>query len=169
MRDDCLEIERKFLIRMPDIQWLETAAQAADIVQTYLEKGEKGLSSRVRRRSGKNGTVFTHTEKRHISSMRREEYEREISEEKYRQLLLLADSKRRPVEKRRYVLEYRGQNFEIDIYPFWSDRAIMEIELEDECQAVDFPPEIDIIKEVTEDKRYTNSSIAREIPVEDLG
>lgn len=30
-------------------------------------------------------------------------------------------------------------------------------------------PEIDIIKEVTEDKRYTNSSIAREIPVEDLG
>ena len=67
------------------------------------------------------------------------------------------------------MLEYRGQNFEIDIYPFWSDRAIMEIELEDECQAVDFPPEIDIIKEVTEDKRYTNSSIAREIPVEDLG
>ena len=169
MRDDCLEIERKFLIRMPDIQWLETAAQAADIVQTYLEKGEKGLSGRVRRRSGKNGTVFTHTEKRHISSMRREEYEREISEEEYRQLLLLADPKRRPVEKRRYVLEYRGQNFEIDIYPFWNDRAIMEIELEDECQAVDFPPEIDIIKEVTEDKRYTNSSIAREIPVEDLG
>ena len=54
--------------------------------------------------------------------------------------------------------------FEIDLFPFWEDRAILEIELQDEAQPVEFPPEIEILKEVTEDRRYTNSSMAKEIP-----
>ena len=168
MTKDCLEIERKFLIRRPGAEWLETKAEGTDILQTYLVKGEKGLSGRVRKRSGKNETVYTHTEKRHISAMSREEYEREISEEKYRELLLQADPERRPIEKCRYVLMYKGQCFEIDLYPFWHDRALMEIELEDEAQEVDFPPEIEIIKEVTEDRRYTNSSMALNIPFDPI-
>lgn len=168
MNNNGIEIERKFLIRRPERNWLENAADGSDILQTYLKKTESGFSSRVRRRSGKNGTVYTHTEKRHISAMSREEYEREISEEKYRELLLQADPERRPIEKRRYVLMYKGQCFEIDLFPFWHDRALMEIELEDEAQEVDFPPEIEIIKEVTEDKRYTNSSMALNIPFDPI-
>ena len=168
MACNCLEIERKFLIRKPDKKWLETEAEGWDMVQTYLIKDGSGLNSRVRKSSGKGGSVFTHTQKRHISAMSREEYEREISEEEYRELLLKADPERRPIEKRRYVLMYKGQCFEIDLFSFWPDRALMEIELEDEAQKVDFPPEIEIIKEVTEDKRYTNSSLAREIPMEPL-
>lgn len=164
-----IEIERKFLICRPDETWLEENGEGTDIVQTYLTKRDKGLSCRVRRRSGKKETVYTYTEKRHISSIKREEYEREIDEKEYNELLLLADPGRRTVEKRRYVLPYRGQDFEIDIYPFWNDRAIMEIELERENQAVDFPPQIRIIKEVTQDRRYTNSAIAREIPSYPLG
>ena len=168
MACNCLEIERKFLIRKPDKKWLETEAEGWDMVQTYLIKDGSGLNSRVRKSSGKGGSVFTHTQKRHISAMSREEYEREISEEEYNKLLLTADPKRRTIEKRRYVLMYKDQRFEIDLFPFWSDRAIMEIELEREDQAVDFPPEINIIREVTEDRRYTNSSLAREIPMETL-
>lgn len=168
MNNNGIEIERKFLIRRPERNWLENAADGSDILQTYLKKTKNGFSSRVRRRSGKNGTVYTHTEKRHISAMSREEYEREISEEEYRELLLQADPERRPIEKRRYVLMYKGQCFEIDLYPFWHDRALMEIELEDEAQEVDFPPEIEIIKEVTEDRRYTNSSMALNIPFDPI-
>ena len=168
MACNCLEIERKFLIRKPDKKWLEDKAEGCDMVQTYLIKDGSGLNSRVRKSSGKGGSVFTHTQKRHISAMSREEYEREISEEEYNKLLLTADPKRRTIEKRRYVLMYKNQRFEIDLFPFWSDRAIMEIELEREDQAVDFPPEINIIREVTEDRRYTNSSLAREIPMETL-
>ncbi len=163
-----IETERKYLIRRPEEQWLESAAEGSDIVQTYLMKDDSGLNSRVRKRSGKGGAVYTHTRKRHISAMSREEYEREISEDEYNALLLTADPKRRTIEKRRYVLPYKGQCFEIDLFPFWSDRALMEIELEREDQAVEFPPEIEIIKEVTEDKRYTNSSLAREIPMDTL-
>lgn len=168
MNNNGIEIERKFLIRRPERNWLENAADGSDILQTYLKKAESGFSSRVRRRSGKNGTVYTHTEKRHISPIRREEYEREISEKEYKELLLFSDPKRRAIEKRRYVLMYKGQCFEIDIYPFWKDRAVMEIELENENQAVDFPPEIEIIKEVTEDRRYTNSSMALNIPFDPI-
>lgn len=40
----------------------------------------------------------------------------------------------------------------------------MEIELEDESQSVRFPPFISIIREVTGDKRYTNSAIAKHLP-----
>ena len=163
-----IETERKFLIRMPEKDWLEGETESSDIVQTYLINTEKGMSRRVRQRSGNNGTVYTHTEKRHISAMSREEYEREISREEYEKLLSQADPGRRRIEKRRHVLRYRGQCFEIDVFGFWNDRAIMEIELESESKSVDFPPQIEILKEVTEDGRYTNSAMAREIPMDEI-
>ena len=58
--------------------------------------------------------------------------------------------------------------FEIDVYPFWKDRAIMEIELDDEGQEIVFPPEIQIIAEVTTDRRYTNSSLAKQVPYDSI-
>ena len=58
--------------------------------------------------------------------------------------------------------------FEIDVYPFWNDRAIMEIELDYEGQEIVFPPEIQIIAEVTADKRYTNSSLAKQVPYDSI-
>ena len=45
------------------------------------------------------------------------------------------------------MLAYEGKEFEIDVYPFWQDRAVMEIELADEAETVALPPEIEIIKE----------------------
>lgn len=162
------EIERKYLIRMPDAAWLEANAAGSDIVQTYLETKAPGCSSRVRMRRDANGTVYTHTEKKRISAMRREEAEREISREEYFTLLKKADPKRRVIYKRRYILEDRGQRFEIDVFPFWRDRAVMEIELEDEGTPVELPVDIAVIKEITADKRYTNASLARELLFEPI-
>ena len=42
---------------------------------------------------------------------------------------------------------YENQYFEIDIYPFWNDKAILEIELSDENTEIKFPKEINVIKE----------------------
>ena len=64
------------------------------------------------------------------------------------------------------MLAYEGKEFEIDVYPFWQDKAVMEIELTDETETVKLPPEIEIIKEVTRDRRYTNAALAREIPLD---
>lgn len=166
MNQNGYEIERKFLIRRPAADWLEANCQGSDIIQTYLKTEATGHSDRVRRRAGKDGVVYTHTVKRRINDLRREEQEREISEREYLALLQRADPERRSIEKRRYVLAYEGKDFEIDVYPFWQDRAVMEIELADEAEAVKLPPEIEIIKEVTQDRRYTNAALAREIPLD---
>ena len=53
-----------------------------------------------------------------------------------------------------------GKYIEIDVFPFWKDKAYLEIELISEDEKVEIPPFIEIIKEVTQDKRYTNKSIA---------
>ena len=47
------------------------------------------------------------------------------------------------------------------MYPFWKDRAILEIELADEDEKIDFPEFIKVIKEVTDDERYKNASLAQ--------
>ena len=49
---------------------------------------------------------------------------------------------------------------EIDIYEFWNDQAIMEIELESEDQVIDLPGFIEVIKEVTGDPAYYNGALA---------
>ena len=72
-----------------------------------------------------------------------------------------ADTSRRQIWKTRYCLTYQNQYFEIDLYPFWQDKAIAEIELSDENAQVVFPEQIQVIKEVTGDESYTNASLAK--------
>ena len=166
MNQNGYEIERKFLIQRPDDAWLEAKCRGSHIIQTYLKSEAPGYNERVRRREDKSAVVYTHTVKRRINDLRREEQEREISEAEYRALLQRADPERRVIEKRRYVLAYEGKDFEIDVYPFWQDKAVMEIELTDETETVKLPPEIEIIKEVTRDRRYTNAALAKAIPAD---
>ena len=166
MNQNGYEIERKFLIQRPDDAWLEAKCRGSHIIQTYLKSEAPGYNERVRRREDKSAVVYTHTVKRRINDLRREEQEREISEAEYRALLQRADPERRSIEQRRYVLAYEGKKFEIDVSPFWQDRAVMEIELTDETETVKLPPEIEIIKEVTRDRRYTNAALAKAIPAD---
>ena len=166
MDNEVYEIERKFLIRRPDRRFLEQRAVGSEITQTYL-LSEPGETNRVRARRTGDQVSYTHTRKYKINSMRRVELEREISKTEYERLLELTDPERRPIRKERWVLEYHGQFFEIDLFPFWERQAYLELELTDEEQAIDFPPELEILREVTGDKRYTNAALAREIPPED--
>lgn len=76
-------------------------------------------------------------------------------------VLMQADTTRRQIRKTRYCLAYKNQYFEIDVYPFWTDRAIAEIELSDENAAILFPKKIKVIREVTDDDSYKNASLAR--------
>ena len=78
----------------------------------------------------------------------------------YLDLLMEADPGKRPIRKTRYCLTYDNQYFEIDIYPFWHDKAILEIELQEEGEEIRFPKELVIRKEVTGDPAYKNSTLA---------
>ena len=122
----------------------------------------------MRKRGRAGDWHYTHTEKLRVSDLRRVENEREIGEAEYCELLRRADPSRQTIAKTRWVLPWRGQLFEIDIFPFWDDRALMEIELTEENQAVELPPQIRVLREVTGDRRYTNSSLSREILREPL-
>ena len=161
------EIERRFLIRMPDAQRLSAMGESSSITQTYL-KSEKGTTARVRRRGKPGDWTYTHTVKKRLSHIRREEYEREISREEYERLLENADERKRSIEKTRHCISYMGQLLEIDIFPFFEDRAILEIELEGEDQPITLPDSLCVIKEVTGDGRYTNAAMAEKIPYDEI-
>ena len=156
------EIERKYLIEYPDLNILENYPKS-EIAQTYLKTND-GMTSRVRKRTTNGVTKYIFTEKKRITDVKCIENERELSSEEYEELLKLADTERRTVIKTRYCIPFNGKVVEVDLYPFWSDRAIAEVEMENEDEAVTLPEFIKVIREVTAEKAYKNYSIAKEIP-----
>lgn len=156
------EIERKFLIEYPDLDWLEKEpnCQRIEIIQTYL-KSSADEEVRVRQRGFNGNYIYFQTTKKKVSEAKRVEVEKRLSQNQYLELLMEADTTKRQIRKSRYCLTYRGQYFEIDVYPFWKDQAIAEIELSDENAKIEFPKEIKVIKEVTDDEKYKNASLAR--------
>lgn len=156
------EIERKFLIQYPDIRWLESIpnCQRIEIIQTYLTAKE-GEEVRVRQRGMDGNYIYFQTTKKKVSDVKRVEIERRLSKDEYLKLLMDADSSKRQIRKTRYCLTYENQYFEIDVYPFWTDKAIVELELSDENTEIVFPEQIKVIKEVTEDENYKNASLAK--------
>ena len=156
------EIERKFLIEYPDIKKLSKLknCKKVEIIQTYLTS-ENGDEVRIRQRGINGNYVYYKTTKRSISPIKRIEKEKRLSKEEYISLLMKADSSLKQVRKDRYCLTYNDQYYEIDVFPFWDDKAIMEIELKSEDEQVVIPPFIKVIKEVTNDSEYKNKSFAK--------
>jgi len=155
-----LEIERKFLIRYPDPELLEqTCSKKTELAQTYLVS-EKGRSRRIRKSQCGSDTVYWYNEKERISDRTRIERERIISEEEYKDLMKEAIPDSRTIFKTRYDIPSGDRCFEVDLFPEWNDRAFAEVELEYEQQEFEFPACLSVIKEVTEDRRYTNKSLA---------
>lgn len=156
------EIERKFLIEYPDVAWLEQNpnCRKIDIIQTYL-RSDENEEVRVRQRGFDGHYIYFKTTKRKVSDVKRIEVEKRLSQEEYLELLMEADTTRRQIRKTRYCLTYEGQYFEIDLYPFWDDKAIAEIELSDENAVIVFPKQVKVIKEVTDDEMYKNASLAK--------
>ena len=160
-----LEIERKYLIAYPDLEQLQALCAAVyEMEQTYLHAAP-GVTARVRRRVGEREEFF-HTEKVRISDRTAVERERQITREEYERLLQTREEKAMTVSKRRYCLPYGGLLFEIDVYPFWQKVAVMEVELSAEDQYVELPPQITVIREVTDDYRMKNAALARHVPDE---
>ena len=156
------EIERKYLIEYPDIKWLESnpSCKRIEIIQTYLNS-EEGEEIRVRQRGVDGHYVYYQTIKRKVSDVKRIEIEKRLSQAEYLKLLMDADTTKRQIRKTRYCLTYESQYFEIDVYPFWADQAIAEIELSDEHAQIVFPEQIKVIREVTGDDAFKNASLAK--------
>ena len=162
------EIERKFLIAYPDVALLESwpGMTRFEMVQTYL-LSSPGDEVRVRQRTQDGLSQWFHTVKRG-EGIKRQEEEREISREEYQSLLPQADPTKRILRKTRYCLPYRGKLLEVDLYPFWQDQAVLEVELEREDDLIPIPPELTVLREVTGDMAYKNAVLAntdKEVPL----
>ena len=157
-----LEVERAFLIEYPDVKWLESLedCRRVEITQTYL-LSNPGEEVRVRQQGADGNYSYYETVKKPIDGMTRAEVERHLTQKEYLKRLQDADPAKRTIRKTRYRLMYEGQNFEIDLFPFWQDRALCEIELADEHAPVVLPPQLRLIREVTDDPAYSNAALAQ--------
>ncbi len=157
-----LEIERKLLIAYPDLDLLDSLpnCKGVEIEQTYL-LDEQGKKSRIRKRGRDGNYLYFHTVKNNVTDTKRVEVETRITEQKYLDLMQYADPTRNTIKKTRYCLAYGAHYFEIDVYPFWNDKAVMEIELLTEDEPFEIPLFITVIEDVTSDKRYRNSALAK--------
>ncbi len=153
------EIERKFLVKQPDTDILDVKRKIS-ITQTYLKNGENNAQRRVRRIVDGENIIYTYTEKLFITAVTRKEMEYEIDESEYNRLIVQACEDYSPINKVRYCFDYQNQLFELDVYPFSDNLAIMEIELDSEEQEISFPDNVTILKEVTSDSDYSNASLA---------
>lgn len=161
------EVERKFLIKMPDLEKLNELSnvQKVEILQTYLKETGVGNVNdeevRVRQRGDGTTFMFTKTIKRKISGLKRVEIERKISSEEYLKELMNADTSLHQIRKTRYCISYKNSYLELDVYPFWDDKAILEVELVNEDDEFHIPEFIEIIKEVTDNEVYKNYNLAK--------
>lgn len=162
MSNNNLEIERKYLIKMPDMEKLRKAENYdwSEIEQVYVNDTMDGMFGRIRKR-GKNGVYkYYKTFKKDVTAVTRVEIESEISEKEYTDLKKHCREGFGVIEKTRHVFDYKGLTFELDIFPFWNDKAFLEAEVASEDTEIPIPDFIEVIKEVTEDISYRNSALA---------
>ena len=154
---------------MPDLELLRRCdgVRIKKIEQTYLEY-ESGKNARVRRIDEDGRVSFVKTVKQRISTLSAFEEEYEIDADTYKNELEYADKTKSTVIKTRYCIPFENHVIEIDVYPFWSDRAILEVELANEDESFSLPDHIRVIKEVSEDGRYKNTNLAKEIPYDEI-
>lgn len=157
------EIERKFLIKKPSDKMLNSLdfSSKSEITQTYL-KSNGNTERRLRQRGNdKDGYTFYYAEKTPVSEIERIEKDEKIDIRKYVSLLNEADTSLHQIQKTRYAFLYKNQYFELDIYPFSDEYAILEIEVQNEDDEIQLPDFLEYVKEVTNDNSYKNHSLAK--------
>lgn len=150
------EIERKWVIDPDDIPFDLSKAKKDVMCQSYIS-----FSPTIRIRS-ENGHryVLCVKAKPKGSYLAREEFETELTKEQYE--FLLSKKEGSIIEKTRYTVKHEGLNYEIDIFHgSLSPLAYLEIEFPTVEDAVSFKSPSWTIKDVTDDFRYKNASLAK--------
>ena len=157
-----METKRKYLIARPDPAALDRRpnCQRVEITQAYLRSEIPGEMIRIRQRGRDGSYVYFKTRKRSIDGKRIEMEER-LTHHEFLDLLMQADPTYRTIRKDRWCLSENGLYYNIDLYPQWDDQALLEVELYSAGDKVRFPEGIQVIREVTGEKEFTNPYIAR--------
>lgn len=152
----------KYLIAMPDLAALEREyrIEGIDMMQTYLQQTNPQVTRRIRQQRNGEDYLYFYTEK-HMTESGQWETEKPIAEKQYIRYLMEGDTSLHAVHKTKYRFTHNGTPFEIDVYPFCSERAVMRAALPVGTQAPDWPPQITVLREVTGDAAFKNRQLAR--------
>lgn len=145
-----LEIERKFLVKVIP----ENLSQypSIEILQGYLEINKDGSEVRIRQ----EGNKYFRVKKTGKGKTRQETPPEELTKEEFDGLWPKTEGKR--LRKTRYQVE----SMEVDIYQKnLSGLIIAEKEFDSEEESCQFIPLSWLGKEVTDDERYKNQSLAQ--------
>lgn len=146
------EIERKFLVK--EIPAGLGKYPSNDISQGYLAVTDDGTEIRIRRK----GTKYYETVKSG-EGLSRKESEVEIGGEAFHSLWPLTEGMR--VEKTRFEIPYGAHLIELDFYSGSLEGLVVaEVEFGSEEESARFIPPDWFGREVTDDKRYANKSLA---------
>lgn len=149
-----LEIERKFLVK-PGFDFKTMAESSRLIRQAYLSVNPDAT---VRVRTV-DDAAFVTIKSRNKGAVRNEwEYPIPIADA----LEMMALPGVKVLEKTRYIVVYDGLRWEVDVFSGSLKGVVLaEIELEDESEAINLPPFVDV--EVTGDARYYNSNLVSQL------
>ncbi|MDF2799871.1 MAG: hypothetical protein K0R85_2615 [Devosia sp.] len=146
------EIERKFLVRSDE--WRSLADEGRLIRQGYLSSNAKA-TVRVRSLDDREAVI---TLKGKVAGLVRSEYEYPIPIEDARELLVMAQPQ--VLEKTRYHVPHDGLTWEVDVFEGRHQGLVLaEIELDSDDQKIALPGWVG--KEVSDDERYYNATLAR--------
>lgn len=156
-----MDKKHKYLIQMPDMSAMivKYGAVPFNMKQHYLVETNPTIERRIRQQKNGSDNLFFYTEKHTQPDSSKWDTERPISQKEYNQYLLEVDPQLQEVRKTKYRFNYQGQRFEIDVYPFSQDKAVLFCYADhDEIQ---LPPEIRVLQDVTGVLDYKNKTLAR--------
>lgn len=151
--------KRKFLVEMPDLGLLREkyGALSIEMMQTYLRVTQPGVERRIRQQENGEDYLYFYTEKHVMPDGAKWVTEKPISEKQYIRHLMEGDDALHSVRKVKYRFIYGDCRFELDVYPFSDDRAVLFMYGQD----APIPPEISVLREVTGDEAYKNRQLAK--------
>lgn len=155
------EFKKRYLIKYPDISLLEQMeyVEKVEIEQTYL-KSDNDEKIQIRKR-GIDGEYIYYQTRTRVQGGQLLQVEKHISKSEYEEKLNRADPTRNKLYRTHYCISENNQYIEIDIYPFWDDKAILNIDLLDANDEIHIPDYIQVIEDITNNKEYLNSELSK--------
>ena len=162
-RPEPMDKKHKYLIAMPDMNRLVVnyGAVPFEMTQNYLVVTNPRIERRIRKQKNGPDYLFFYTEKHLMDDGTMWDTERPISSKEYKKYLLEAEPELQPVHKVKYRFNLDRQRFEIDVYPFSKEKAVMFAYAGNDVDQVLLPPEIQVLQEVTGNPAYKNKTLAR--------
>ena len=157
--EDKAYVEKKYLISMPDVEQLMKNKQCrkVHVKQHYIiDETRQEKEKIVLRRENNKNFYYKVVKKNKVK------YSNSITADKYINKLEDENKKFYHIHKDRYYYIFDSRCIKIDVFPFWKDKAILEVDVLNNRENIKFPKFVHIIEDVTDNEAYKNYYLAEE-------